>query len=397
MKNNNSPAVPVTRRETLTVVSAVILTNAITLVAFFMLGPLVALRMSEAGFSQSMMGVQATFWSVGIVACGRFYPMILSRLGPLPSIFVSLSTCAMLDMFYIFVPASNWWLLISFAAGAAYGLFWVVTESWLSAVMPENYRARILALYAMGVGIGASGGPLVLSLVGKDGPTPFLVAIGLLLVGLLPYLLLVKAQPRVALPPRTTMRNLIRGAGLVIIIGVVAGFVDTSLPAMFSVFVLKSGHEWTTLVTALTALGLGRLILQLPLGYAADHFERRLVLCLAAAFCALVALGLPWIIGSGWQALVLFLWGGSIDAFYIIGLSIIGQRYQGVRLTEVNVLLVMTHSIGSFLGSPLIGVNMDLFGANGYSWTVAAVVTVAVVATMISLISQRRPPTTNPA
>ncbi|MDI9408268.1 MAG: MFS transporter [Candidatus Pacebacteria bacterium] len=390
MTKNNPLVAPVSRREALTVVSTVILSNSITLIAFFMMGPLIASRLSEAGFSQTMMGVQATFWSVGIIACGRFYPKILLKLGALPAIFLALSFCAATDLLYIFIPAGMVWLAISFAAGAAYGLFWVVSESWLSAVMPDSYRARILAFYAMSVGIGASGGPLVLSLVGNQGYLPFLVAVVLLFVGLLPYLLLINSHPRVELPPKTTFRTLVRGAALVVVLGIVSGFVDSSLPAMFTVYVLKSGHEWSVLVSALTALGLGRLLLQLPMGYLADHFERRLVLGLAAVFCAAVALSLPLIIGTKLQPILLFLWGGSIDAFYVIALAIIGQRYRGDRLTEINILLVMTHSIGSFFGSPLIGVTMDWFGAVAYSWTVAAVVSVAVVAVTISLISQRR-------
>ena len=364
---------------------AVIISNCFCLSGFFLLGPVLTIRMNAAGFNQFFMGLQITIWTLAVVLLGRFYSPILLKFGAMKVLFASIIGCATVNLIYGLTPPSLLWILIGFLTGSFYGIFWVVSESWMNSVLTDKHRAKFLAGYAMTLGIGQSFAPMILRLVGNDGFMPILVAFALIIFGTIPFLFLLDSKPQVTLPPKFSLLRLIKGSGFIAIIGIIAGFSDSTIPAMFSVYLVKADTPWLLMLSALSAIAIGRLALQLPIGIAADYFDRRIVLSVIAVISVSIVIGLPYILGTVWQWPLLILWGGTFDAFYVIGLAIIGSSYSSAKLTEINLLIVMMHSLSVFIGTPLTGVMMDVFGKNGYAMMVTLMMGLAVVTCFFSV------------
>lgn len=374
-----------------TVIGVVITANTVCMVAFFMLSPLLTIHLERDGASQLMIGLVATIWSLAVLICGPFYLGAMRRLGVLGAMTTGLVATGLLILLYPILPIAPVWLGLGFLIGAGYGLFWVASESWLNAAAPPAWRSRVTALYAMTLGIGASGGPMILDLVGTEGTWPFLIMGGLFAIGVIPLLLLRRITPAFDGSERSGgLLSMARAAPLVVIIGCAAGFADVGLPAMFTAFSLASGTSAAGALDLLFWLGLGRLCLQLPLGFLADRFDRRLVLGIAAVLCGTIAASLPFVLGSAAAYPVMVLWGGCIDGFYAIGLAIIGERFARDRLAAANTLYVMTHSVGSFASAPLIGQAMDMSGPIGYPVVITMFCIITAFATLGSFVRDRR-------
>ena len=377
-------------RASLRIISVIIIVNVICMTAFISLTPLVTIQLLGVGYSNFMTSLQAVFAALGVIAFGRFYPTIAKHLGILPSLYVGLIGCAVLIGALAIMPIGPLWLIEAFFSGGCWGLFWSVSESWLSAVTPDKYRARVNALYALTIAIGASAGPLLLKLIGNQGVMPF-VWIALIISASSLALIFLQGMPtHIEFKGRVRILHTVRNAGLVLVIGLVSGFSDNGVGAMFSVYVLRMGFSPEDLVHMLFAFGLGRLLLQMPVGFIADKFNRLLVLCVASTLCAAAVLSLPYVLGTALEFPVLFIWGGLIDTFYVLGLVIIGSRYSGLTLVEMNTLFVMLYSVGTAVGTPSLGLIMDQFGNDSFPIAVALVVSIAILAALSSIVNWQK-------
>ena len=105
------------------------------------------------------------------------------------------------------------------------------------------------------------------------------------------------------------------------------------------IYALKAGVPAETGVLWLSAFVIGNIALQWPIGWVADHVDRRVVL--AACALASAALAAP----AGHRPAfagdpdVLVLWGGISFAIYAVGLALLGQRFKGGDIARANAAL----------------------------------------------------------
>jgi predicted MFS family arabinose efflux permease len=76
---------------------------------------------------------------------------------------------------------------------------------------------------------------------------------------------------------------------------------------------------------------------------------------------------LPWAIYP-----MLFVWGGTVFGIYTIGLTLLGQRFQGPELAGANAAYVMLYALGLLAGPPLEGVALDWWNPHGLMAVLAA-------------------------
>jgi MFS family permease len=60
-----------------------------------------------------------------------------------------------------------------------------------------------------------------------------------------------------------------------------------------------------------------------------------------------------------------------VAALYTIGLAHLGSRLSGRDLASANAAFVLCYGLGMVLGPQAIGIGMDLFGTDGFGWSLA--------------------------
>ena len=68
---------------------------------------------------------------------------------------------------------------------------------------------------------------------------------------------------------------------------------------------------------------------------------------------------------------MLFVWGGVVAALYTIGLAHLGSRLTGRELASANAAFVLCYGLGMLVGPQVIGIGMDLFGPDGFNYSLA--------------------------
>ncbi len=130
---------------------------------------------------------------------------------------------------------------------------------------------------------------------------------------------------------------------------------------------MRTGLAPAAAAALLTALGLGSVALQLPIGFLSDKMARLGVLRLCALAGLVGAALLPLAARAGSPAIfaAVPLWGGLAAGIYPVTLAMAGARFRGAELVSANAAIIIAYGLGSLLGPSLGGVAMDLWNPDG--------------------------------
>jgi MFS family permease len=322
--------------------------------------PLVSLSLARDGYDGVMIGINSAMLPLAVMLMGPLMPRIIARLGTLPSIYLGLGVAAVGVLLFPIFPNYYAWCAIRFLIGMAAAVHWITSETWINLMATSTSRSRVMGIYASVMALGFVLGPLVVNLTGIDGWLPFVVVSVALGVALLPVALAREVAPAVSVHGTVSIAAALAAAPTVMMAALVAGFVDASLFTLIPVYELRAGFDREMAIASLSIFMAGNLILQLPLGWLADHTSRRGILLLSAAIVAGGAVVYPLLLGSPpWLWLMMFLWGGVSWGIYTLGLALMGERVPANQLAVANAAFVMMYELGSFSGPIIAGAAMD--------------------------------------
>ncbi len=348
--------------------------------------PLVPLGLERAGADKFTIGVVTAAWPIGMLLFGPRIPHLAAQLGAVPLIVVSVLISAALSVAYTLTSGPVAWFVISFLQGFVGGVPWVVSEIWMNITVEENRRGRVMGFYAMMIAFGMALGPLMLQVTGVYGPAPFLTCSVLLLLVAVPLLPYWRTAPRILHPKDGGFTAVLVGAPLAMFTAFSCGLGEHVAFGFLPVYAVGAGVSPETGALWLSAFVMGNVVLQWPIGWLADHADRRAVLAGCTAASALLMAGLPFVpAGSLGVIGVIMMWGGISFSIYPVGLALLGQRYRGGDIGRANTAFSLLYIFGGLVGRPLTGAAMDVVGNGGLGWTLAIFYTAACGAALLAL------------
>lgn len=336
--------------------------------------PLLSLSLERDGYSGLAIGVLSAMLPLAVLCMGPFMPRIIARLGMPRSIFLGLGVAAAAALLFPAMPNYYAWCGIRFLMGAASAIHWVTSETWVNLMASSRARSRIMATYAMVLAGGFVLGPLIINLTGIEGWVPFVVVSASLALALVPVVLARQVAPAMIDHSRMGIAQAFAAAPTVMIAAMVAGFVDVGLFALIPVYETRAGFPSEVAALTLSVFMAGNLVLQLPVGWLADHTDRRAVLLASVAFVGVGAVVYPFFLDAGaWLLLMMFCWGGVSWGIYTLALGLMGERFPPHQLAAANSAFVMMYEVGSFFGPISAGAAMDRWPLYGMPLVIAAV------------------------
>ena len=323
--------------------------------------PLIALTLSRLGYSGSAIGAVTAMSLMAVILCGPLYPRAIVRFGLKRCIVSGILMAAAILLLMPAWPALLPWLLLRFLAGCALGLVWIASEIWMNAVSGPASRGAVMGIYGTVFSIGIVAGPVLLEFTGTHGPRPFAVGAACLIVTLLPLAILRRVTSAAQeFKPLRGMAGPLRAAPVVMLAALVAGFVESADLTLLPLFGLQSGLKEAAALLLVAVFMIGNVILQVPIGLLADRYGRRLMLGVCALASCAGPLLLPQSLTNAWLLWpLLFVWGGTLYAFYSQGVALLGEEFALEDLPSANTLFVMVYCLGGVIGPSLGGVAMD--------------------------------------
>jgi MFS family permease len=340
---------------------AVIATAAMFGLTYSLSAPLIAFRLQEDGLDESWIGVNAAMHAVGVLLIAPVLPLLVARFGVRRLILGALLLAALVLVGFAVSPAIWLWFVLRVLLGVASEMLFVLSETWTSHLSTEATRARSMAAYMAGMSLGFAAGPLLLSATGVSGMVPFLAGV----VPLLAAMLLIVA-PQVVAPafgPAEAGANpsrYLRLAPVAMAATMLNAAVETSGLSFLALYAMSLGWSEPRATYLLSAMMVGAIVLQLPIGWLGDRMSRPRLVSVLALLAAAGALIWPLVLNDPPLALsVVFLWGGVFVGIYTLMLTIVGSRFQGAELVGIYGVMGLIWGAGALVGPVLAGAAMD--------------------------------------
>jgi MFS family permease len=329
--------------------------------------PLISLALSRLGYSSFAIGAVTAASLIAVFLCGPFYPRAIVRLGLKRCIVGGIVFAAGILLVMPLCVSVPFWLGLRFVAGCALGLVWIASEIWMNSVSGTESRGTVMGIYGTVFSIGIVAGPVLLEFTGTQGAKPFVIGTACLILTLLPLAVLRQVTSAAQVfTPLKGLSGALKTAPIVMLAALVAGLVESADLTLLPLFGLHSGLDEKAALLLVAVFMAGNVVLQVPIGLLADRYGRRTLLGVCALASCIGPLLLPASLGTPvllWP--LLFVWGGTLYAFYSQGVALLGEEFPVENLPSANTLFVMVYCFGGVIGPSAGGMAMDLWPVRG--------------------------------
>ena len=333
---------------------------------FSLYTPLLSLILEARGTSSTLIGSLAMAPALGVILGSFCVPLCLRKVGGRALLLVGVIVEIVLILLLMSSDSYGWWFAIRFLGGFSGAIVFTVSEAWLNEITPESVRGRVVGMYNTVLALSFAIGPLILSLTGIQGLLPFLVGVGLMLVAAIPLFVVRRYEPGLRENPSFGIISFTRIAPLLVIACFVVAFKEMGSVGLLPVYGIRSGLTESMSALMLFYAALGGAVMQFPIGWLADHFNRFAVMVVCAVAGIVGAVALPFVVAVPWLLwLTLFLWMGLFAGIYTIALTLAGQWFRGMDLATAMASFGVFWGVGGLAGPVLSGYFMDLWDPHG--------------------------------
>ncbi|MAI99481.1 MAG: MFS transporter [Nisaea sp.] len=331
-------------------------------------GPLFGVRATIEDFSTTMTGIVIAGYFVGFALGSLVVPTLVTRVGHI-RVFAAVASLISIATILPPVFVNPWvWTLLRVFIGLGYAGLYIVAESWVNDAAPNANRGRLLSIYMVISLACMAAGPLLVNLADPGGFVLFILASALVSAALIPVLLTVRPAPRVEAPSKMTIFDLYRNSPLAVIGGIGNGLANGAFIGLSVVYAQRLGYSVSDSALFLTVGILGAGILQWPLGYVSDRFDRRLIITLvvfAAAGLAFAATTFDMRERSTAMVLI-FLYGGTMIPLYSLFLAHMNDHLRQDQMVAAASGFVLLVGTSAAFGPVVSSWLMDRFGDSSF-------------------------------
>ncbi len=374
--------------------AAAAITTIVTVgVAVSLLPPLVSLTLAGRGFSERTIGFVVATVAIASLVTSPFAARIAARFGAANVIMTVTPIAGVLVLLVWFTSDLRLLVPIIFGYGAAMALCFSLSEYWINAATPERRRGAVMGFYATLLSIGFAIGPGIIAIAGANSIRPYLIGAALMALGALPAYFARGSSPDFGERPRRPFAAYIFAVPTATL-GVFAFGVGES--SGFAFLPLWGEHlKFSPAVAPLlaSAMTLGNVAFQIPLGMLADRIARRPVL-LACGLVGAIGMALAWFASGSalLLAAVLFIWGGATAGIYTVALAHLASRFSGADLASATSAVVFCYALGMLTGPIAVGDAMARAPVAGLPLVLGVVFAIYAIIVAARLALSRRPP-----
>ncbi len=328
--------------------------------AFGMTYPLLSLILEERNVSADIIGLNSAMMPLGILLFSPLIPRFTRWLGARQLAIIAAALCGVLIISYKLFDNLPAWFLLRLLQGMSISTLFVLSEAWIVGYSSSQHRGKVVAIYASVLSASFGAGPALIGFLGTQGWTPFIIGSVSILVGIVPIAFIKETADKHHDTNTSGIFSFIPRAPM--LIGAVLAFAlfDAATLSLLPVYGVGNGLNQSTAAFALTALIIGNVFLQLPIGWLADKYDTRKMLTACAIITTLMVATLPWVINNRLLWPVLIVAGTTGYGVYTLALKSLGDRFSGQDLINGTAAFGTVWGLGALLGSIFAGWSMTL-------------------------------------
>ena len=345
------------------------------LVGLGALSTLLGVRAGIEQFGPAVTGLVMAGYFLGFIVGNYLCPPLIRRVGHIrafAAMAAIVTAAALLHAF--FVHPFIWFILRLITGTSMMGLYMVV-ESWLNAITPNERRGQVFAVYMATTLLALAAGQYLIMSGEITSIRPFALASIFLVLALVPVAVTRIDQPLAVDAPHLSLRTLFAASPAGAAGALFAGAATGAFWGMGPLFAHRIGLTSEGVAVFMSITILGGALLQWPIGRLSDKGDRRRVLavvCLSAMGAAM-AVHLFAFNTHGMLYLSSFFYGGFAFTLYSLSVAITNDYLGREHVLEASRSLLLLHGVGASSGPALAGLLMAQLGPGSLPLFFAAV------------------------
>jgi MFS family permease len=323
--------------------------------------------MGLEGVSTDSIGLVLSLYFVGMFVGALYSKTLIARAGHIRMFAGCVSFSAISILICSFSSDLMLWGGMRVIFGFCNACAFTAMESWLSDGSTKQTRGKILAVYNAMIWGGLFGGQFFMNVASPTETTLFVIAGILLCAAVIPVSLSRNPGPVIAKVTPTSLLTLYKLSPLGVVSCLISGFLFAALFNLLPIFAKGQNIDGFDLSIYMGGAIVGGFILQFPVGYLSDRFDRRVILLTLLLISSVAAFIIPMlsIENSFWFALsVTSLLGGIIACTYPLSISQVFDQLEQNQMVAAMGSLILVFSLGGAIGPYSTSLVMSYFGNN---------------------------------
>ncbi|WP_418593677.1 MFS transporter [Ponticoccus sp. (in: a-proteobacteria)] len=330
-------------------------------------GSLLGVRGSAEGFSAATMSIVMAGYFAGFLIASRSVPNMIRRVGHV-RVFAALGSfiSAALILFPAFRDPIAW-TLGRVVLGFCFCGVYITAESWLNNATSNETRGQTLSAYMIVQMAGIIIAQGVLLIPDATGFLLFVIPSVLVSISFAPILLTIQPTPAFESTKPKTLKELYAVSPLGMVGMFLLGGVFSAQFGMAAVYGTQAGLTLGQISIFVATFYIGALLMQYPLGWLSDRFDRRRLIMMVAALGAAAA-AVAIFAGGAFPILVTcaFVVGGCSNPLYSLLIAYTNDFLEPEDMAGASAGLLFVNGVGAVAGPLIIGWGMQQIGPAGF-------------------------------
>lgn len=330
-------------------------------------GTLLGIRGTLEAFSTFQMSIVMSAYFLGFLIGSRLAPAMIRNVGHV-RVFAALgSLISAVLVLYPMLVEWQVWAAMRVLIGFGFAGIYITAESWLNNTVTNETRGQALSAYMIVQMLGIVASQALMGFGDPFGYDLFLIPSVLVSLAFMPILLADSPAPTFEVSARLGFRELFAISPVGFVGMLISGGVFSAMFGMASVWGTLALLSFKQIALFTTALYVGGLVFQYPVGWLSDRMDRRtIMLWLSVAATAIMALAgfvpLPF-----WALLVVAaLLGGITYPMYSLIIAYTNDYLSKDQMAAASAGLIFLNGFGAIFGPLVTGWLMGVVGPRGF-------------------------------
>jgi len=352
---------------------------------------LLPVRMQGDGVDLSSIGIVLSMLSVGFMFGAIYSRRLLQRVGHIRVFAMCGSLTSVAILLSGIYPEPLILGCMRVITGFCIACANATLDSWLSYSATEKNRGRVLSLNQMVLMSALFSGQFLLGIAPVTDMTLFVISGILFSLSITPIVISKQQGPQIEDSQTMSLMTIFKLSPLGVVSCFYCGLLYAGLLNMLPIFASDNGIEDLNLSLFMGTAISGAIILQFPIAYLSDHFDRRKIMLAMVITIMCVSLLIPMLITLGmfYSSLIgIAVLTGIAACLYPMSMSETFDKVLKEQILTAMSALLVIYALGSILGPYLASVVMSLFGSHAL-FSLMAIVASTLLIFIIIRMQQR--------
>ncbi len=363
-------------RQTLVSLASLLISCFILMAGNGLINILLPVRMNLESIDTETIGFILSLYFVGMLIGGFYAKHLINRAGHIRMFAGCVALAAMSILICSLYTDALLWGAMRVIIGFCNACVFAAMESWLSGSSTEDNRGKILAIYQAVVLGAIFCGQFLINLVSPEADSLFILSGILLCMAIIPIVMSQSAGPEVTEVTPMSLLSLLRISPLGVITCFIAGITYAAVFNMLPIYADGFGITGFDLSLYMGAAVTGAFLLQFPVGYLSDRYDRRTVLLTILLLSAFAGFSINLFAAQALFLLMSIATGvscGIIACLYPLSISESFDRLRKSELISAMGSLIIAFALGGIIGPYATSMVMSKMGSSSLFYFVGGI------------------------